>query len=52
MGELFDRWYENAAPGWAANTVRHTYRVIKVRLRHRFGHLPVGQLTTADVDDF
>ena len=52
MGELFDRWYENAAPGWAANTVRHTYSVIKVHLRPRFGHLPVGELTTADVDDF
>jgi len=52
MGELFDRWYENAEPGWAANTVRHTYSVIKVHLRPRFGHLPVGELTTADVDDF
>lgn len=24
MGELFDQWYANASPGWAANTVRHT----------------------------
>ena len=52
MGELFDQWYANASPRWAANTIRHTHSVIKVHLRPRFGHLPVGKLTTADIDAF
>jgi hypothetical protein len=52
MGELFDQWYASASPGWAANTVRHTHSVIRVHLRPRFGDLPLGQVTTADIDDF
>ena len=52
MGELFERWYAAVSPGWAANTVRHTHSVLKVHLEPRFGHLPVGKVTTADIDAF
>ena len=50
--ELFEQWYEIAAPGWAINTQRHTRSVIDVHLVPRFGHLAVGELTTADIDAF
>lgn len=52
MDELFDQWYAAASPGWAIDTVRHTHSVLKVHLRPRFGHLPVGKITTADIDGF
>ncbi len=50
--ELFDQWLTVASPGCAANTVRHTYSVVNVHLQPRFGHLPVGKVTTADIDAF
>jgi len=50
FGELCEQWYATAAPGWAVNTQRQTLSVIKVHLIPRFGHVPVGQLTTADID--
>jgi len=50
--ELFEQWYATAAPGWAVNTQRQTLSVIKVHLVPRFGDLPVGQLTTANIDAF
>jgi len=50
FGELFEQWYATAAPAWTHNTQRQTLSVIKVHLVPRFGHLAVGQLTTADID--
>ena len=52
MGELFDHWYMAASPGWSPNTARQTRSVIRAHLYPRFGHLPVGKLTTADIDAF
>jgi integrase len=52
MGELFDHWLAHAASGWAPNTVRQTASIIRAHLRPHFGHLPVGKLTTADIDAF
>jgi integrase len=52
FGELFEQWYANAAPRWAINTQRQTRSVINVHLIPRFGHLPVGELTTAGIDAF
>ena len=52
LGELFEQWYATAASGWAVNTQRQTLSVIKVHLVPRFGDLPVGQLTTANIDAF
>jgi len=50
LGELFEQWYTTVAPGGVVNTQRQTLGVIKVHLVPRFGHLAVGQLTTADID--
>jgi integrase len=50
--DLLTTWYQVASGQWAPNTRRHTRSVIDHHLIPRFGHLPVGKLTTADIDDF
>ena len=44
--------YASATPRWAVDTQRQTFSVIKVHLIPRFGHLRVGDLTTAGIDAF
>lgn len=52
VGDLLDRWFRAASPGWAASTVRETRSIIGCHLRPHLGHLPVAKLTTVDIDDF
>jgi integrase len=52
VGDLLERWFEAASPGWAASTVRQTRSIIDCHLVPHLGHLPVAKLTTVDVEDF
>jgi hypothetical protein len=52
LGDLLDRWFEAASPGWARTTVSHTRSVIDCYLKPHLGHLHVTKLTTEDIDDF
>ena len=44
LGDLLDRWYEAASPGWARTTVSHTRSVIDCYLKPHLGHLHVAKL--------
>lgn len=50
--ELLDRWVAAAGPRWAVTTRRENCSIVEHHLKPHLGHLPVGKLTTADVDDF
>lgn len=49
--DLLDRWVLVAAPKWAPSSRRENTSIIEHHLKPHLGHLPVGKLTTADVDD-
>lgn len=51
VGELLERWFAAAAPGWAPTTVAHTRSVIDVYLLPYLGPVPVVGLTTAAIDE-
>jgi hypothetical protein len=50
VGELLERWYAVASPGWAPTTVRQTRSVLNRLLLPHLGSVMVGDLTTADID--
>jgi integrase len=50
IGELLERWYALASPGWAPTTVRQTRSVLNRQLLPHVGAITVGDLTTADID--
>lgn len=52
LGELLDRWFDAASPGWAVTTRGHTRSVTDCYLKPHLGHLYVAKLTTVDIDDF
>lgn len=52
VGDLLERWFAAASPQWAPPTVAQTRSVLRRHLLPNLGHLPVGKLTTADIDDF
>lgn len=52
VGDLLERWFAAASPQWAPPTVAQTRSVLRRHLLPSLGHLPVGKLTTADIDDF
>jgi integrase len=52
IGDLLERWFAAASPHWAPPTVAQTRSVLRRHLLPNLGHLPVGKLTTADIDDF
>jgi integrase len=52
LADLLDRWLEAASPGWSASTVSHTRSIVECHLKPHLGHLDLGKLTTADIDDF
>lgn len=52
IGDLLERWFAAASPQWAPPTVAQTRSVLRRHLLPNLGHLPVGKLTTADIDDF
>jgi integrase len=52
VGDLLERWFTAASPLWAPPTVAQTRSVLRRHLLPNLGHLPVGKLTTAGIDDF
>jgi integrase len=50
VGELLDRWFALASLSWAPTTVRQTRSIVDRHLRPHIGRVPVGELTTADID--
>ncbi|HEX4981988.1 MAG TPA: tyrosine-type recombinase/integrase [Ilumatobacteraceae bacterium] len=52
VNDLLDRWVTAAAPKWAPSTRRENLSIIEHDLKPHLGHVPVGKLTTADIDDF
>lgn len=50
MGDLLEQWFEAASPHWAVTTARQTRSVINRHLLPHLGHLPVVELTTAQID--
>lgn len=52
VGELLERWYAVASSGWAPTTVRQTRSVLNRQLLPHLGAFMVGDLTTADIDNF
>lgn len=51
IGDLLERWYADASPGWAPTTAAHTRSILDRHLVPQLGHVPVVELTTADIDD-
>ena len=51
VNDLLDRWVSAVAPKWAPSTRRENLSIIEHHLKPHLGHLPVGKLTTADIDD-
>ena len=52
MGELLDQWYARGCAGWSPATARNVGSIVERHLRPHLGHLLVGDLTAAMVDDF
>jgi integrase len=52
LKDLLERWFAAASLGWAPTTTRETRSLIDCHLAPHLGHLQVGKLTTADIDDF
>jgi integrase len=52
VGDLLERWFTSASQQWAPPTIAQTRSVLRRHLLPNLGHLPVGKLTTADIDDF
>lgn len=51
IGDLLERWFATAAPGWAATTAAHTRSIIDCHLDRWLGDRPVAALTTAEIDE-
>lgn len=49
---MLERWYEAAAPAWAATTLREARSLIDHHLIPNLGHLWVKKLTPQDIDSF
>ena len=52
VAALLDRWHARGCAGWSPTTARSVGSIIDKHLRPRLGHLLVGDLTAAVVDDF
>jgi hypothetical protein len=52
MAELFDVWFERGRGGWSPTTVRNLASIVERHLKPALGHIPVGDLTATDVDEF
>ena len=52
VGELLERWFEVASPGWSPVTVRLHRSVLDRHLLPRFGDTPLRRLQPADIDGY
>jgi integrase len=50
VSELLERWFAIAAPGMAPTTIRETRSVLDRHLHPNLGHLAVGDVTPAAID--
>ena len=51
MGDLLDRWLARGAGGWSPATVRNVRSIVETHLRPNLGHVLLGDLTAAMVDE-
>jgi integrase len=52
VSDLLDRWFAASSTEWSASTMREVRSIIEHHLKRNLGHLPIAELSTADVDDF
>lgn len=52
VGELLERWFEVASPGWSPVTVRQHRSVLDRHLLPRFGDTQLRRLRAVDIDAF
>src|SRR5438552_1552347 len=49
-GQMLEKWFEHAAPGFSPSTAAHTRVVLDAHLLPHIGDVPLGRLTTAKID--